>query len=145
MVKIGAILNAVKSVLDADSTLDTLLGVTDGISKVILGIEMPGDACPPVINITEMSENTLNPDYNTTSIVLGFIVRVPTKEYDRIDYDTIDSIGQRLDALLNRQALSLSSGYIKDVSPESSLPATPDFGMDSVSLKQFRYRILASD
>lgn len=142
MLKVGEILTAVKTVLDADSTLDTLLGVTEGISKIIKGAELPSGASAPCVNLVDLTENTVDADTKLKAFILAVVVRANTTEYGLIDYDALDDIGNRIYTLLEDQKINLPTAHQLCLYYENALTASLDIDMQDVSIKQYRYRIL---
>ena len=138
MVNVGTIMDNIKAVLDADSTLDTLLGVVGSGSKVIVGAELPSNAAPPLINLVDMTESVTDPDTAWTEIILGVVVRAENKAENLPNYTAIGSIGNRINTLLDSQELSGARAVLYT----GAMQMTPDLEHDGVSMKQYRYAIL---
>ena len=78
------VLVALKAVLDADSSLSTLLLKKTGDSKVILGVERPQHSNLPVVHLSIMTktieyENKMN---ELTVRATYFVEALPTVEED---------------------------------------------------------------
>ena len=138
MVNVGTIMDNIKAVLDADSTLDTLLSVVGSGSKVIVGAELPSNAAPPLINLVDMTEGVIDPDTAWTEIVLGVVVRVENKLENLPNYTAIGSIGSRINVLIDSQELSGARGVLYT----GAMQLTSDLEHDGLSMKQYRFRIL---
>ena len=133
------VMTNIKAALDGDATMDTLLE-RETESKVILGAEVPGTAAPPLVNLADMPDNVEDFQSGWTRFILGVVVRTENISSDQIDYEAFSNIGSRIHALLNKQDISGTKG----VYYQGSLGATPDLELDSVSLIQYRYLILAT-
>jgi len=107
-----AVLSAVKTILDADSTLDTLLNVKGGSSKVILGIERPDICAMPTIHLSFLTRN-IDPNTKMNNIlyrVAWFANAYPDKTED---IETLANIGERIYDLLDDVLPSVSGHRIQ--------------------------------
>ena len=134
----NAVMTNIKTVLDADSTMDTLLSVVPGTSKVVLGANVPGTAALPLVNLVDMPDNVEDISSGWTRFILGVVVRTANTSGNQINYEAHQNIGSRIHALLNGQNISGTRGACY----QGSLGVTPDLEIDSVSLIQYRYLIL---
>lgn len=107
-----AVLDAIKAILDADSTLDNLLHVVGSTSKVILGMERPKRSNLPVVHLSFLirdvdAETKLN---NILTRATWFVSAYPD---GREDIEKLADIGERIYDLLDDASLSVSN-YLAD-------------------------------
>jgi hypothetical protein len=140
MIRSGEILNAVKTILDADSTLDTLLDVGD-FGKTVLGPELPESAGLPVINLVDLTNFVTDIDTKMSEMVVGVVIRCYNSEYDRPDYDTLDDISARVNTLLDDETLTLTNNQFCACYFEDVTPVSPDFDRSNASIQQVRFRV----
>lgn len=133
-------LTAIKTLLDADSTLDTLLGVS-GASKVVVGADTPNGYSPPLVNIAESANFIIDVDTQFSEVTFGVIIRVANGEYSLPDYTTINSIENRIHTLLMNNTLILTNNKYKGILPDGAMPPLADG--DTVTMRQVRYRLVA--
>jgi len=104
-----AVLSALKTILDADSTLDTLLNVKGGSSKVIIGMERPDICAMPTVHLSFLTRN-IDPETKMNNVlyrVTWFVSAYPDKKED---IDTLTNIGERIYDLLD-DVLPTVSGH----------------------------------
>jgi hypothetical protein len=105
-----AVLSAIKAVLDADSTLDTLLKVAPNRSKVILGVERPRESNLPTIHLSVLTRN-INTETKLNRLLIRvawFVNALPTSGAE--DVESLANIGERIYDLLDDTTLTVS-GY----------------------------------
>ena len=118
------ILNAIKTVLDADSTLGSLLGVVADSSKVILGMERPKKCGSPVVHLSFLTRNIL--EVKTNILLLRVVWFVNAKATGEEDIETISEIGERIYDLLDDHAFTIPGYLVDTFSAESGESSAKD-------------------
>jgi hypothetical protein len=93
------LLNAVKTKLDADSTLDGLLNVGD-VSKVIIGAERPIAANLPCVHLSVLTRS-IQTETKLNTLLLRVAWFVTQLEQGTEDVETLSDIGERIYDLLD--------------------------------------------
>lgn len=144
MIKVSELLDAVKVVLDDDSTLSGLLNVSSGgTSKVVKGVSVPTRAVVPFINMSVPSNIVEDPDTKFRQIIVDIMVRVKNADHDLVNYDDVDAIGAQVMTLLENVELTVASGYIKGFQSYGEADAAKDFDRANTTLKQFSFSVQA--
>lgn len=103
------VLNALKVILDADSTLSDLLAVKDSNSKVVLGIERPDLCNAPVVHLSFLTRN-INVETKLNFLLLRVSWFTSAYPSGIEDIEGLAAIGERIYELLDDQ-LPTISGY----------------------------------
>ena len=119
------VLSAIKTVLDADSTLNDLLGAVEGSSKVILGMERPKRCSAPVIHLSFLTR-TILPDIKQNFLLLRIAWFVNAKAPGEEDIETIANIGERVYDLLDDYSFTISGYRVDSFSAESGESSAKD-------------------
>lgn len=106
------ILTAVKAILDADTTLMTLLDAKTAMSKVVLGTERPKMCSTPVIHLSFLNR-TIDPDTKMNSVLIRVLWFVNAYPDGREDIETLALIGNQIYDLLDDLPPTVS-GYMID-------------------------------
>jgi hypothetical protein len=118
------ILSAIKTILDADSTLGELLGVMVDSSKVILGMERPNKCSSPTIHLSFLTRNI--PETKLNSVLLRVVWFVNAKATGEEDIETIANIGERVYDLLDDYSFTVPDYQIDSFSAESGESSAKD-------------------
>jgi hypothetical protein len=104
-----AVLSAIKAILDADSTLNTLLNVKGSSSKVILGMERPDVCAMPTIHLSFLTRN-IDPETKMNNVLYRVTWFANALPGPLEDIDTLANIGERIYDLLD-DVLPTVSGH----------------------------------
>lgn len=132
MVNEYALLNALKTALDADAILDTLLNVTDGVSKVILGPARPPTGSNPTIQLY-VSEHQVDEEakWDRLEVTVGIYASDRPDPPGPADVKQIADIMDRLITLVDELPPALTSHRSYNIgligfSPVGPAPNPPD-------------------
>lgn len=143
-VKSNDILVAVKAVLDADSTLASLLYLDEfSTSKVMIGTNVPSAASMPVVNVALTTNEVVDLDTKFRDMTLDIMVRANNSDYNMLNIEEVDDIGDRIKTLLDDATITISSGNIQAIQAVSETDAAADFDRTNVTLKQFSFLVNA--
>ena len=143
-IKSSEIIVAVKAILDADSTLDGYLYADDeGNSKVIMGIQVPGTAVIPIVNIAISTNDITDPDTKFRAMTLDVMIRVPSADYGLVNYIDSDQIADRIKTLLEDVEVTINSGRVQALESYNETDAAPDFDRKNTTLKQISFLVNA--
>ena len=112
------ILDAVKTILDADGTLDILLAVPSGGSKVVLGMMSPKLYSLPMIQLHFMTRE-INVETKVQMIMLRVAWFVEAKPDGTERTEVLADIGERVYDLLDDTVLSITGYHVDVLSAES--------------------------
>lgn len=112
------VLNAIKAVLDADTTLDTLLAVVADQSKVVLGAERPKLSNLPVIHLFFLTRN-IDTEVKQNQAALRVMWFVNVKPSGEEDIEKLSDIGERIYDLLDDNLFTLTNYQITVFAAES--------------------------
>jgi len=123
MIKLNEILQAYKALLDADSTMDSLLDVIPGDSRVRIGTKRENLMNPSInIRMDETSNNGLN--MFQTSIYFDIFVNAGV---DSIDEEKLSQIADRIQTLINGMKPDTTTHRIKQCLFVQEVGTVPDF------------------
>lgn len=119
------VLSAIKAILDADSTLDNLLFVRSGSSKVILGVERPIHAALPVVHLSFLIRD-INPETKANNLLVRVTWYVASEHNEIERIEDMADIGECIYDLLDDTALSISDYRVDLFSAESGESSAKD-------------------
>ena len=141
MVDENKIYNALKALLDDDSTLGTLLGTGKGGAKIVTGSEMPRYV-PPMVQII-IPTNEIGIVMNESELTFRLNVYSREKIVGEIDLEEIEGILQRCHDLIHDQDLTVSDHRIFEMFAEGRDPPIRDRDNPKVSFGGLRCRMFA--
>ena len=112
------VLNAIRVVLDADTTLDDLLAVVGDQSKVILGAERPKLSNLPVVHLFILTRN-IETTTKQNQLSLRVMWFVSAKVGGGEDIETLSDIGERIYDLLDDNLFTLTNYQVTVCAAES--------------------------
>jgi hypothetical protein len=106
MIRHDRILKGIKALLDADTTLETLLGSMSGDSKVITGLSRK-DIVYPWISLAILTHDV---EIATKYEQITFVVIIHTAKESSGEYDleVLSAIAERVDTLIDEKYRTLS-------------------------------------
>lgn len=131
-----AVLDAIKTILDADTTLDSLLHVV-GTSKVILGVERPEASNLPVIHLSFLIRD-VDGETKLNNILIRATWFVSAYPDGREDIEMLADIGERIYDLLDDVSLSVSDCLVDFFCAESGESSAKDMQMPEGRKEHFQ-------
>ncbi len=122
-----AVLDAIKTILDGDTTLDDLLHVV-GTSKVILGMERPKMSNLPVVHLSFLIRD-VDGETKLNNILVRLTWFVSAYPDGREDIEKLADIGERIYDLLDDVSLSVSDYLVDSFFAESGESSAKDMQM----------------
>lgn len=112
------VLNAIKAVLDADSTLDGFLAVVGDQSKVVLGAERPKYSNLPVVHLFVLTRN-IDTEIKQNQLSLRVMWFVSAMPDGSEDIEKLSDIGERIYDLLDDTLFTLTNYQVTVFAAES--------------------------
>lgn len=112
------VLNAIKAVLDADSTLDDLLAVAADQSKIVLGAERPKLCNLPVVHLFFLTRN-IDTELKQNQLSLRVMWFVSARPDGTEDIEKLSDIGECVYDLLDDNLFTLTNYLVTVFAAES--------------------------
>jgi len=121
------VLSAIKTILDADSTLSgrDYLNVVGGSSKVLLGVERPKTYSASVIHLSFLTRD-INPETKLNNLLIRATWFVNAYPSGQEDIERLARIGERIYDLLDDYDFSMSAYRVDFFSAESGESSAKD-------------------
>jgi len=139
MIRHDRILKGLKTLLDVDATLKTLLGSMSGDSKVIIGLGRQ-DIMYPWISLAVVTHDVeISTKYEWVTFVV--VIHTAKKSSGEYDLEVLSAIAERVDVLLDEKykTISVSGAKFDQFYFESCSPAA-DEGEDGC-FQTLNYRL----